>query len=115
MGILVLTDFKVIEKKEGIKSYPTLVGQPWERKMKENISLEKYKIKLKGKGKNIVIPIDPKEGKPWEELDDSEAQIIHLYQIMQSNSDTVIPNNLGELDLGSPMFIGCNFDSNLYD
>jgi hypothetical protein len=32
--------------------------------MKENISLEKEKIKLKGNGRKIIIPLDPNEGKP---------------------------------------------------
>ena len=72
MGISVKIDFKVIEPKEGSKSYPALVGWPWARKMKENISLEKDRIKLKGQGKKIIIPLDPKEGAPWEEPDNSE-------------------------------------------
>ena len=71
MGIYVRIDFKVIEPKEGSKSYPALVGRPWARKMKANISLEKYRIKLKGQGKKVIIPLEPKEGAPWEEPDDS--------------------------------------------
>ena len=39
MGISVRIDFKVVEPKEGSKSYPSLVGQPWVRKMKANTSL----------------------------------------------------------------------------
>lgn len=62
MGIIVTTDVKVIEPKEGSKSYPVLVGRSWEGKMKANISLEKDRIKLKGQGKKIIIPLDPKEG-----------------------------------------------------
>lgn len=64
MGISVEINFKVIEPKEGSKSYPTLVGRPWERKLKANISLKKDRIKLKGKGKKVIIPLDPKEGAP---------------------------------------------------
>jgi len=75
MGITITTDFKVIEPKEGSKSYPTLVSQPWARKMKANILLEKDRIKLKGQGKKIIIPLDPKEGTPWEELDDTEDKV----------------------------------------
>ena len=61
----------MIEPKQGSNSYPSLVGRPWARKMKANISLEKYRIKLKGQGKKVIIPLDPKEGAPWEEPDDS--------------------------------------------
>ena len=85
MGISVRINFKVIEPKEGSKSYPSLVGQPWVRKMKANISLEKVIIELKGQGKKVVIPLDPKEGAPWEEPDDSEAKVRQLYRIIQSN------------------------------
>ena len=60
----------MIEPREGSKSYPALVGQPWARKTKANISLEKDRSKLKGKGKKVIIPLDPKEGAPWEEPDD---------------------------------------------
>ena len=75
MWISIKIDFKVIEPKEGNKSYPSLVSQPWARKMKANISLEKDIIKLKGQGKKVIIPLDPKEGAPWEELDDSEDKV----------------------------------------
>ena len=83
--------------------------------MKSNISLEKDRIKLKGQGKKIIIPLDPKEGAPQEEPDDSEARVRKLYQVIQSNLDTVKPNDRGELDIGSPTSIGFNSDSNLYD
>lgn len=65
MGIPTLTEFKVIEPKEGRKSYLALVSQRWERKMKANISLEKDRIKFKGQGKKVIIPLDTKERKPW--------------------------------------------------
>ena len=39
--ISVRINFKVIEPREGSKSYPSLVGQPWATKMKANISLRK--------------------------------------------------------------------------
>jgi len=67
MGILTQVDFEVIDLVEGIPTYVTLVGWPWGQKMKENISLEKYRIKLKGDGRKIIIPLDLKEGKPWIE------------------------------------------------
>lgn len=34
---------------------------------------------------------------------------------MQSNADIVGPNDQGELDLESPMSVGCNSNSDLYD
>ena len=83
--------------------------------MKANISLEKDRIKLKGKGKKVIIPLDPKEGAPWEEPDDSEAKVRQLYRIIQSNLDTVEPNEQGELETGSLTSIRCNSDSDLYD
>ena len=67
MGISIRIKFKVIQPKEGSKSYPSLVGRPWARKMKANISLEKNRIKLKGQGKKVIIPLDAKEGAPCEE------------------------------------------------
>ena len=83
--------------------------------MKANISLEKDRIKLKGQGKKIIISLDPKEGAPWEEPDDSKARVRKLYQVMQSNSDMVKPNDRGELDIGSLTSVECNSNSDLYD
>ena len=65
----------MIEPREGSKSYLALVSRPWTRKMKANISLEKDRIKLKGQGKKVIIPLDPEEGESWEELDDLEAKV----------------------------------------
>ena len=115
MGILVKIDFKVSETKEGSKSYPALASRPSARKMKTNISLEKDKIKLKGQSKKVIIPLNPKEGAPWEEPDDSEAKVRQLYKIIQSNLDSVKPNYQGELDIGSLTSVGRNSDSDLYD
>ena len=115
MGIAVTTNFKVIEPKGGRKSYPALVSRSWERKMKANISLEKDRIKLKGQGKKIIIPLDPKEGTPWEELDDIEEKVKQLYKVIQSDYDLVEPNDQGELDLGSLTRVGRNFSANIYD
>ena len=111
----VTIDFKVIEPKEGSKSYPALVGQPWARKMKANISLEKYRIKLKGQGKKIIIRLDPKEGTPWEEPDDTKDKVRQLYKVIQSNCDLAEPNDQGELNLGSSTSVSQNFDADLYD
>ena len=83
--------------------------------MKSNISLEKDRIKLKGQGKKVIIPLDPKERAPWEEPDDLEAKVRQLYKIIQSNLDSVEANDQGELDIGSPTSVRCNSDSNLYD
>ena len=106
MDITIKTNFKVIELKEGSKSYPALVGRPWARKMKANISLEKDRIKLKGQGKKVIIPLEPKVGTPWEEPDDTEEKVRQLYKVIESNFDPVEPNNQGELDLGSPTLVG---------
>lgn len=62
MGILTLINFELIDLFNGIPTYLTLVGRLWGQRMKEIISLEKDRIKLKGKGK-IIIPLDPCEGK----------------------------------------------------
>jgi hypothetical protein len=57
MGILVRTDLKVIKPREGSKSYLSLVSRLWARKMKADISLEKYRIKLKGQGKKVIVNV----------------------------------------------------------
>ena len=95
----------MIDPKEGSKSYPSLVSQPWARKMKANISLEKDRIKLKGQGKTIIIHLDPKEKAHWEEPDDLEDKLRQLYKIIQSRLDSVEPNDQSELDLRFPTFV----------
>jgi hypothetical protein len=44
----------------GATTYARLFRIWWGRKMKEPISLEKDRMKLKGNGRRIIIPIDPK-------------------------------------------------------
>ena len=67
MGILTRVGFEFINLVEGIPAYPALVRRPWDRNMKAMISLERDRIKLKGSRRKIIIPLDPKEGKPWVE------------------------------------------------
>ena len=76
MGISTRIDFEFIEAKQGSNSYPSLVGRPWGQNMKANISLNKDKLKIKGKGKNIIIPLDPREGRPWEEPNNDDVDIL---------------------------------------
>ena len=79
MGVNTQTNFNMIDPKEGSKSFPTLVSRPQGRKMKASISLEKYRIKLKWEGRRIIIPINPKEGKPWLDPCDEEGDIQNWY------------------------------------
>jgi hypothetical protein len=65
MGIQTRFDFEVIHLVEGIPAYLALVGKPWGQNMRATISLERDRIKLKGSGKKIIMPLDPKEGKTW--------------------------------------------------
>ena len=44
-GISTKVDFEIIDPKEGSSSFLALVGQPWGRKMKASISLDKERIK----------------------------------------------------------------------
>jgi len=74
-----------------------LVGRPWGRKMKASISLEKGRIKIKGKGKRVIIPLDPVKRKAWEEVDDDDVNARRLYQVIQSTEDTIKPNVNGEI------------------
>ena len=82
MVISSIIDFEVIKHKSRYNWYPTLVGLPCERKMKTNVSLDKDRIKLKGRGKKIIIPLDPREGKPWDELDDGVEDVCQIYKII---------------------------------
>ena len=59
--------------------------------------------------------MNPKEGTLWEEPNDTKVKVRQLYKVIQSNCDLVEPNDQGELDLGSPTFVGQNSDANLYD
>lgn len=71
-------EFEFVEPISGFNSYPTLVVWSWETKMNENISLNNDRIKIKGKGKNIIIPLGPSEGKPWDEQDDEDVEIFQI-------------------------------------
>ena len=75
MGISTRTDFEVIEPRSRSTSYPALVGQPWGIKMKVNIYLDKDSLKIKGKGKNDIISLNPRDGQPWEEPGNNDANV----------------------------------------
>ena len=82
MGIPKIFDFELINLVEGIPAYPALVDKNWVRSIKATISLERYRIKLKGSRRKIIIPLDPKEGKPWVETWDEAHEARRLYQVM---------------------------------
>ena len=63
-GISTKVNFEIIDPKEGSSSFPVLVGQPWGRKMKASISLDKERIKLKWNGQKFIVPIHPSQGEP---------------------------------------------------
>lgn len=72
MGITMMVDYEVIDIQYEQHTYPALVGRPWGRRMKASISLEKGRIKINGKGKRVIIPLDPIKGRAWEEVDDDD-------------------------------------------
>lgn len=115
MGITTIVDYEVIDILDEEHTYPTFVGRPWGRRMKASISLEKGRIKIKGKGKRVIIPLDPIKEKGWEEMDDDDINTRRLYQVIQSTEDTMEPNTNGELHFGSPLSVGYNSDSKLYN
>ena len=82
--------------------------------MKASISLDKERIKLKGNGQKIMVPIHPSQGEPWIEPTDEEVEIRQLYQI-QNNEDYIERNVYGELHLGNQDSVGYNSDTKLYD
>ena len=112
--ILTKFNFEIIDPKEGSSSCPTLVGQPWGRKMKASISLDKERIKLKGNEQKVIVCIHPSQGEPWTEPIDEEVDIRQLYKI-QNNEDYTEPNVYGELHLGNQDSVGYNSDTELYD
>ena len=113
-GISTKVNFEIIDPKEGSNFFPALLGQPWGRKMKESIYLEKERIKLKGNGQKVIVPIHPSQGEPWIEPIDEEVDIRQLYQI-QNNEDYTEPNIYGELHLGNQDSIGYNSNAESYD
>ena len=79
-----------------------------------SISLDKDRIKLKGNGKKVIVPIHPSQGEPWTKPIDEEVNFRQLYKI-QKNADYIEPNIHGELHLGNQDSVGYNPDAELYD
>jgi hypothetical protein len=77
--------------------------------------LKEIESKLKGSGRKIIIPLDPKEGKPWVEMWDEDQEARQLYQIMNEEKDNVKLNAKGEILVGSPVSMGKNSDTELYN
>ena len=103
MGIPNSIDFEVIDPFEEMPAYASLVDWTWDRRMKATISLERYIIKLKGSGRKIIIPLDPKEGKPWMESWDKDQEAIFLYQINNEQKYYIELTVEGEILRESPM------------
>ena len=82
--------------------------------MKASISLDKERIKLKGNGKKVIVPIHPSQGEPWTKPIDEEVDIRQLYQV-QNNEDYREPNIYGELYLCNQDSVGYNSVAELYD
>ena len=63
-----------------------MVGQTCGQNMKSSISLEKERIKLKGNGQKVIVPIHPFQGEPWIEPVDEEVDVRHFtkYKIMKT-------------------------------
>lgn len=83
--------------------------------MTTNISLDKQRINLKGKGKRTVVPLGPSGGKQWDEPDDEDVYVCRIYKIMSNNEGIIEPNNNGEIYLGSPMPVSQKSDLELYN
>ena len=62
--------------------------------MKESISLDKERIKLKGNGHKVIVPIHHSLGETWNKPIDEEVNVRQLYQI-QNNEDYIEPNIYG--------------------
>ena len=82
--------------------------------MKVSISLDKERIKLKGHGQKVIVPIHPSQGEPWNEPIDEEVNIRQLYQV-QNNAYYIEPLFYRELHLGNQDSVGYNLDVELYD
>ena len=82
--------------------------------MKASISLDKERIKLKGNGQKVIVPIHPCQGEPWIEPIDEEVDIWQLYQI-KNNKDYTEVNTYGEIHIGNQDSVGYNSDAELYD
>ena len=74
-GIYTKVNFEIINPKEGSSTFPVLVGRPWGRKMKASISLDKERIKLKGNGQKVIVPIHTSQGEPWTKPIDEEVDV----------------------------------------
>ena len=46
--------------------------------MKASISLDKERIKLKGNGQKVIVPIHPSQGEPWTEPIDEEVDTVNF-------------------------------------
>ena len=77
--------------------------------MKALILLDKERIKFKGNGQKVIVPIHPSQGEPWTEPIDEEVDIQQLYKI-QNNEDYTEPNNYGEIHLGNQDSVRYNLD-----
>ena len=82
--------------------------------MKASISLDKERIKLKGNGQKVIVPIYPSQAETQTKPIDKEVDVRQLYQI-QNDEDYTEPSSYGELHLENQDSVGYNLDAELYD
>lgn len=115
VGILTIVYFEVIDLVDGIPAYPASVDLPWGQRVKVIMSIEKYRTKFKGNNKNITIPLDHCESKPWVESSDEETKIRTSYQVLHDECDNVESKFSSKIFTGSPLSIGKTLDIEQYE
>ena len=62
VGVKVQADFEVIQIKEYVDPYPTIIGLDWAIDMGGIINLKKQSMVFENNGTRLIVPLDPAEG-----------------------------------------------------
>jgi len=84
-GVIMQTNFEVIEIVDDNNLYPALLGIDWARDMNGVINLKKQKIIFEKKSLWVVVPLDIAKGVRYTEPvhdDDNDDELDYFYQII---------------------------------
>lgn len=108
-GVKVWADFKVIRIVEDADPYLALIGLYWAIDMDGIINFKKISMVFESEGTQVIVPLDPAEGKRYTEPLWEEEEVDHIYKLTMRDEDWINP--MADSVLCREKYSKCSSDS----